>query len=112
MDGSMIPTVQMVAGKGDKRRRRQVGWMEARLCLAGLPESVTRKYAATTGSVEEAGRQWTRCVVEAGGGRSTRLHCVGDGASWIGAQAARQFGTQATFLVDFYHVSEYLAQAA
>ncbi len=112
MDGSMIPTVQMAADKGDKRRQRKVKWTEARLCLAGLPESVSRKYAATLGSVEEAGRQWKSCVVQAGGGRATHLHCVGDAASWIVSQAERQFGAQASYLVDFYHVSEYLAKAA
>ena len=112
MDGSMVPTVQMAEDKGDKRRQRKVSWREARLCLAGLPESVSRKYAATMGSVEEAGRQWKSCVVQAGGGRHTHLHCVGDAASWIAAQAAQQFGRQANYLVDFYHVSEYLAKAA
>ena len=112
MDGSMIPTVQMAEDKGDKRRQRKVSWTQARLCLAGVPEQVSRKYAATMGSVEAAGRQWKRCVVDAGGGRATHLHCVGDAASWIAAQAACQFGEQASYLVDFYHVSEYLAKAA
>ncbi len=50
--------------------------------------------------------------MQAGCGRSTHLHCVGDAASWIAAQAAQQFGRQASYLVDFYHVSEYLATAA
>jgi hypothetical protein len=112
MDGSMVPTVQMAEDKGDKRHQRKVSWTEARLCLAGVPESVSRKYAATMGSVEEAGRRWKTCVVQAGGGRATRLHCVGDAASWIESQAERQFGSQASYLVDFYHVSEYLAKAA
>jgi hypothetical protein len=112
MAGSMIPTVQMAEDKGDKRRQRKVSWTEARLCLAGVPESVGRKYAVTMGSVEEAGRQWKSCVVQAGGGRATHLHCVGDAASWIVSQAERQFGSQASYLVDFYHVSEYLAKAA
>ncbi len=108
----MVPSVQMVEDKGDKRRQRTVSWTEARLCLAGVPESASRKYAVTMGSVEEAGRQWKSCVAAAGAGRATHLHCVGDGASWIEAQAVRQFGSQATFMVDFYHVSEYLAKAA
>ncbi len=112
MDGSMLPTVHMAEDQGDKRRQRKVSWTEARLCLAGLPEQVSRKYAATMGSVEEAGRQWKSCVVQAGGGRSSHLHCVGDGASWIADQAERQFGRQASYVVDFYHVSEYLAKAA
>lgn len=112
MDGSLIPTVQMAEDTGDKRRQRKVSWTEARLCLAGVAESVSRKYAATLGSVAAAGRRWKSCVVGAGGGRATHLHCVGDGARWIQAQAEQQFGSQASFLVDFYHVSEYLAQAA
>ncbi len=112
MDGSMIPTVHMAEDKGDKRRQRKVSWTEARLCLAGVPQSTSRKYAVTMGGVEEAGKQWKSCVVQAGGGRATHLHCVGDAASWIESQAARQFGAQASYLVDFYHVSEYLAKAA
>ena len=37
---------------------------------------------------------------------------LGDGATWIPDQASRVFGTQASFLVDFYHVCEYLGEAA
>lgn len=112
MDGSMIPIVQMTASQGDKRQRRKVCWQEARLCLVGLPESQKRSYAATLGSVEAAGREWKACAVSAGVGRSTKVHCVSDGAAWIINQARQQFGAQAAYVVDFYHVSEYLAAAA
>lgn len=112
MDGSMIPIVQIAEGVGDKRRRRQVCWQEARLCLAGVPESQQRFYGATMGSVEQAGREWKAAAVRAGVGLSTRVHCVSDGAAWIIHQAHEQFGSQATYVVDFYHVSEYLAAAA
>jgi len=64
------------------------------------------------GSVEAAGREWTACAVRAGVGRATKVHCVSDGAAWIINQARQQFGAQATYVVDFYHVSEYLAAAA
>jgi hypothetical protein len=64
------------------------------------------------GDPEQAGWQMVECVVEAGGGKSTRLHCVGDGAPWIETQFQERFGSQATYLVDFYHVSEYLAGAS
>ena len=64
------------------------------------------------GGVESAGRLWKRCVAEAGAGQHTRLHCVADGARWIVSQVREQFGSQATFLVDFYHLSEYLGAAA
>ena len=45
-------------------------------------------------------------------GERTQVHGVGDGAPWILTQFQEQFGTQGDYLVDFYHVSEYLAAAA
>jgi len=112
IDGALVPVVAIGEATGDKRRQRFCGWQEARLCLAGVPQSLSRRYAATMGSVQSAGRQWKACVAQAGAGEKTRLHCVGDGARWIVAQVEEQFGSQASFLVDFYHLSEYLAGAA
>jgi len=112
IDGTLLPVVEVGAAQGDKRQQRSCRWQEARLCLAGQAQAVQRRYGATMGSVESAGRQWKACVAAAGAGRATRLHCVGDGARWIVSQVREQFGAQATFLVDFYHLSEYLAAAA
>jgi hypothetical protein len=117
MDGSMIPIVSIeTSEKGrkikDKRKHRQLGWKEARLCVARDPRSVSGHYRATMGDVDQAGRQLVGCVAEAGGGKSTKLHCVADGAPWIVMQVKERFEKQATFLVDFYHVSEYLAAAS
>jgi hypothetical protein len=64
------------------------------------------------GSVAAAGDQLTDCVIRLGGGTKTKVHCVGDGASWIVEQVERCFGTQGNYLIDFYHVSQYLAAAA
>jgi hypothetical protein len=36
---------------------------------------------------------------------------VGDEAVWIAEQMEQQFGTQAEYLVDFYHLGDYLAPA-
>lgn len=110
-DGAFIPIVEIVAGFGDKRKRRSSKYQEGRLCLAGQVGSFQRKYRATLGSVDEAGRQWKASVVEAGGGENTALHCVGDGAPWIVKQMEKQFGKQAKYLIDFYHLSEYLGKA-
>jgi hypothetical protein len=117
MDGSMIPIVSIkTSEKGrrirDKRRARELGWREARLCVARDPRSVSGHYRATLGDVQEAGRQLVGCVAEAGGGKTTKLHIVADGAPWIASQVKEQFGEQANFLIDFYHVSEYLAAAS
>lgn len=40
------------------------------------------------------------------------MHGVGDGADWIRTQFHEQFGAQGTYLLDLWHVSEYLAGAA
>ena len=118
MDGSMVPIVSIKTDekgreiKGDKRRHRELSWKEARLCVARDPRSVSGHYRATMGDVEQAGLQLVGCVAEAGGGKSTKVHCVADGAPWIVSQVEERFADQAKFLVDFYHVSEYLAAAS
>jgi Uncharacterised protein family (UPF0236) len=117
MDGSMLPVVQTVAMKdgarvADRRKTRQVGWREARLGLAHEPGSVTPIVGATLGSVEEAGERLAVCAREAGAGRETQFHGVGDGAVWIREQMEVQWGSQVRYLLDFYHVCEYLAAAA
>lgn len=43
---------------------------------------------------------------------ATRIHGVGDGAPWIADQFEYQFGTQSHYLIDFYHLCDYLAAAA
>jgi Uncharacterised protein family (UPF0236) len=116
MDGSMLPVVEVAepgGGEGaiDRRKTRQVGWKEARLVLAHTPGSVTPIFGATLGSVEEAGERLAVCALEAGGGSQTKIHGVGDGAVWITEQMETQFGTQAQYLVDFYHLCDYLAAA-
>ena len=116
MDGSMLPVVEVaepVAGgaRRDRRKTRQVSWKEARLALAHEPGSVTPIFGATLGCVEEAGERLAVCALEAGAGSQTRIHGVGDGAVWITEQMEAQFGTQARYLVDFYHVCDYLSAA-
>ena len=64
------------------------------------------------GNAEQAGAVWLDCVIGAGAGSPTPLHCVGDGALWSAAQSAERFGEQASYRCDFYHVAEYLAAAA
>ena len=114
MDGSMVPRVDTAPpGPGvDRRKTRQLSWTEARVCLVREPGAVTPHFGATMGSVEAAGDQLWECAVAAGVGPQTRLHAVGDGAPWIADQVDRRFGTQATYLIDFWHLCDYLAAAA
>ena len=111
-DGCMIPIVKINAkGPKDRRKRRQLECQEARLSLAYRAGSLAKHYQATLQAVAVAGQQLLDCARQAGAGQQSRIHCVGDGAAWIVRQVAERFGRQANYLLDFYHVSEYLAQA-
>ncbi len=111
MDGSMIPVmVPTVAGR-DRRKGKTLLWREARLGLAREKNSATPKYGATLGGTAVAGMVWEQTARAAGFAEQTQVHGVGDGAPWIVDQFGQQFGKQGKYLIDFYHVSEYLAGA-
>lgn len=117
VDGSMIPIVETAeptrdGQQVDRRKTRIVSWKEARLGLAHELGSITPVFGATMGVAEEAGDEMLRCAVRAGAGLKTKIHCVGDGAPWIADQVDLKFEPQASFLVDFYHLCEYLAPAS
>lgn len=108
-DGTMICTLP--AGRSRKGPRPRE-WKEMRLSAAQAQGSVKAFYAAGFNTVEEAGRRWGHCTREAGWSLESRIHVVADGAEWIRLQSREVFGDAADMLVDFYHVSEYLAAAA
>jgi hypothetical protein len=107
IDGSMIPTLKPAQSGGDKRKARAVEWREVRACLARDRDSATPLFGATLASAEVAGLLWREVAQSAGLNESTRVHAIGDGAPWIVPQVQKHFGPQASYLVDFYHVSEY-----
>jgi hypothetical protein len=116
MDGSMVPIVSFPEAASsdstaDKRKRRKTEWKQARLVLVRKPTEVSKLYNATMSEARQAGAQLLDCAISAGAGQKTNMHCLGDGASWIVEQVEERFGERASFLVDFYHVSEYLAEA-
>jgi len=113
IDGCMLPIVTVREDAGDKRKKKTLHWKEARLALVHEQGSITPKFDATfAGSVDDAGHSVLNCAVAAGFGIKTKLHGVGDGALWIETQMRDKFGQQASYLVDFYHVCEYLADAS
>ena len=107
-DGSMICTVAPGRRTGKKPRE----WKEVRLTAAQALGSTETFYAATFGEVDEVGRRWGHCARNAGWGLNSQIHALGDGSEWIRLQAAEVFSSQGVFLCDFYHVSEYLGEAA
>ena len=118
MDGSMIPIVEgQPQGEDtdaatDHRKHKRVKWEEARLAMAHVVGSATPRFGATLGTVDQAGEQLLGCAIAVGAGTETKIHAVGDGAAWIAEQVERKFGAQATYLIDFYHLCEYLSAVA
>jgi hypothetical protein len=113
LDGSMVPVVEPSPDAEDKRQGKVLSWKEVRLNLVHPQGSVTPMFGGHfAGGVEESGRQWWRCAAKAGFGPGSQLHAVGDGAPWIANQVDLQFGTQGTYLVDFFHLCEYLGEAS
>jgi hypothetical protein len=90
-DGSLIPVMQPGQGE-DARQGRRLFWREVRLCSA---------HAAGQTPAQAAGLE-----------ERTHVHGLGDGAPWIVDPFTENFGAQGAYLLDFYHVSEYLAAAA
>lgn len=113
MDGGMVPIMTPDTTREDRRKGKQLSWKEAKICLAHAQGSRTLSYGGTLqGDVGTAGRALFDCAKRAGFGQATRLHAVGDGAEWIAGQIEEQFGAQSRYLLDFYHVCEYLGAAA
>ena len=112
-DGGMIPVMTPDASQKDKRKGKKLSWREAKISLAHAKGSRTPVYGGgIEGGVEEAGRRLFACAVAAGFGADSRVHAVGDGAPWIIGQIDELFGEQGSYLIDFYHVCEYLGAAS
>jgi Uncharacterised protein family (UPF0236) len=117
MDGSMVAIVDTTPDADtseqiDRRKTRKIGWKEARLGLARSPEQTVPIFGSTFGSVDDAGAQLLHSAIRTGLGVETYVHGVGDGAPWIAIQMEVRFGTPGSFLLDFYHVCDYLADAS
>jgi hypothetical protein len=111
MDGSMIPLVESLAS-ADRRKTKTTSWNEVRLCCARAEGQAGRIYGATLGTLENVSLLWEQTARRAGLNEKTFVHGLGDGAPWIVQQFHDNFGSQGKYLIDFYHVSEYLAAAA
>lgn len=113
MDGGMVPLVEPDGTQPDRRRGKRLYWKEAKIAMAHSQGSRTLAYGGTLqGDVAQAGQALFDCAKRVGFGKHTYLHAVGDGAEWIAAQVEAQFGAQGAYLVDFYHVCDYVAAAA
>src|ERR1700686_2477380 len=89
----------------------------ARRCRGERPRFASRtprgaKRRSTTARSRAVSKPPDECAVRAGFGATSHVHAVGDGAPWIVGQVEEHFGAQGSYLIDFYHVCEYLSAAA
>ncbi|MCP4090829.1 MAG: ISKra4 family transposase [Gammaproteobacteria bacterium] len=113
MDGGMVPIVEPDEKQKDQRKGKQLYWKEAKIGLSHQQGSLTMAYGGTLqGNVDQAGEALFDCACQVGFGQQTVVHAVGDGAPWIADQIDKRFGTQGSYLIDFYHLCEYLSAAA
>jgi len=108
-DGSLLRIVEAGLPRKGKRPR---DWREARVVAAQAKGSAKACYAASFGTPEQMGRLWAFTGQMAGWALNTKVHGLGDGAEWIARQLREIFGKEAGYLIDFYHLMEYLAAAA
>ena len=117
-DGSMVPIVEYdepnnISEKIDKRKHKSLVYKEAKLSMARNSNKITAKYyAATMGDKEKAARNIKLCLNKVGFNKDSRVHAVGDGAPWIAEIYNKIIGTQGNYLIDYYHMLEYLNSAA
>ena len=110
VDGTLIP-IRLQSTEGAEKKR-ECKYKEARLSLAHAKGATEPVFGATLGEPEEAGKHILHCALSVGFNQNSTVHCVGDGAPWIATQIGLVFGTYGSFLIDFYHLCEYLAAAA
>jgi hypothetical protein len=93
-DGTMAPTVRTEDAPpgADRRKHRKLAWEELRLVAVQARGQSRALDDATLGTVEDAGRRWSRLAGQAGRAVNTRIHAIGDGAEWIARQASERFG--------------------
>ncbi|MFT5854733.1 MAG: hypothetical protein ACI8XO_001979, partial [Verrucomicrobiales bacterium] len=94
LDGSMLPIVEFKgaaevsdpAEKADKRKRRTCQWKEIRVCSTHDTMLADARYGTRFGGVLETGLMMAATCVQSGMNPATRIHGVGDGATWIAEQ--------------------------
>ncbi|MDP6736542.1 MAG: UPF0236 family protein [Nitrospinaceae bacterium] len=111
-DGSFLRIVSTDDTKTDRRKTREVQYREARLCAACAKGSQSIYYDATFSDVRNIAGLWSFTAKDAGMAMHSKVHIVADGADWIHAEGSSAFGHRGSFLIDLYHVLEYLHEAA
>ena len=112
-DGGMVPIVEPSCERKDKRKGKTLSWREAKLSLAHAQGS---RHAGLCGLDRGRGRRGRASAAFLRGSRRLRGELPssrgGRRRARIVGQVEGEFGDQGRYLIDFYHVCEYLAAAS
>lgn len=108
-DGSFLRLVESGLPRKGTRPR---DWKEVRVLAAQNPKKARAAFAATFGDLNEVSALWARAARLAGWALDSNIHGLGDGAEWIERKLREVFGEDADYLIDYYHLLEYLCAAA
>lgn len=111
VDGGMVPIVERCEAVQDKRKAKSAYWKELRVGVQQRHNEVDWKYSVGF-SIDDIEKQMRRMARVLGVNNKTNVHCIGDGAVWIKELTDRIYGKKASYLVDFFHMAEYLYQAS
>lgn len=111
-DGTMIPVWTYDPDAPDRRKAKRREFKEMRLFVSREKGSASSSYAGGFVDMEQAAACWSHCVKLAGWSSKSYVHGVFDGAEWIRRRFEEQFGGHGDWLVDFFHLGEYLAEAS
>lgn len=108
----MVPIAEILSGGGDKRKNRNLLWKEFRLAAVQRVGEISWIYTVSYGSADQLGDRLAKIAKRVGFDDRTRVHALGDGALWVQEQMEKVFGCQMEFMIDFYHLCEYLSAAS
>lgn len=104
--------MEILDGKGDCRKRRKLFWKEYRLAAIQILGKIDWLYAISNGSIDDLEENLTNISIRAGCNDKTEVHSIGDGALWVKELMEKVFGSQSKYTIDFFHLCDYLAEAA
>lgn len=110
MDGEMVPVVEYTASK-DRRKTKNHLWQELRIGVAQNVGEANWQYACSFQNTDQLGNRLKTVLLRLGYTEQTKVHGVGDGATWIINQGELIAGKNYSHLIDIFHLCEYFSLA-
>jgi hypothetical protein len=108
----MVPLIEILEGSGDRRKRKNLFWKEYKLVAVQVFGRIDWLYSVTNGTIEDLAEGIKNISMKLGFNDKTKVHTIGDGALWVYELMDKIYGSQTKYLIDFYHLCDYLSAAS